>query len=129
MNTMPIRKRKRIQCQIRIHLHRFGPKPALIRIANPDDYDQGVLKMMAKEKWDKQEAMGNLDAFLENPNDYSFQKMEMKKCGYKRDYGEMPSTKQLGLTAAWAGILVSFFYEMISSVASGRYPFEQLLKF
>lgn len=106
---------------------RFGPKPAIIRLINPSDYEQGVLKMMASEKsWDKQEAQGNFDAYLENPNDWAFQKNEEKKGGFKREYGKMPSTKQLGLNAVWSGIVFWFFYDLISGVTDGRYPFEPL---
>jgi hypothetical protein len=86
--------------------------------------------MMASEKqWDKQEAQGNFDAYLENPNDWAFQKNEEKKGGFVKEYGKMPSTKQLGLNAVWSGVVVYFFYDFIGGIVSGRYPFEPLLKF
>jgi hypothetical protein len=113
-----------------LHDVRFGPKPVLIRVLNPDDYEQGVLKMMASEAgWDKQEAQGNFDAYLENPNDWAVQKTEEKKGGFVREYGKMPSTKQLGLNAVWSGIVAFFFYDLIGGVASGKYAFTPMFKF
>lgn len=108
-------------------LIRFGPKPVIIRLLNTDDYEQGVLKMMATEKsWDKQEAQGNFDAYLENPNDWAFQKNEEKKGGFVREYGKMPSTKQLGLNAVWSAIVFWFFYDLISGLAGGKYTIQPL---
>lgn len=47
-------------------LLRQGPSPFIQRILNPDDYDQGVLKMMASEGMSRNEAQGNMDAYIRN---------------------------------------------------------------
>ena len=86
--------------------------------------------MMAAEKYDKQEAMGNFDAYLENPNDWAFQKNAEKKGGFKKEFGKAPSNKQLGLNAVWSGVVVWFFYELISGLATGKYSMpEPMIKF
>ena len=52
-------------------LYRAGPKPFLQRITNPDIYDQAVLKYMAQDKCERKEAQGNMDAYLDNPQDWA----------------------------------------------------------
>lgn len=47
-------------------LIRQGPVPFVQRLLNPDKYEQGVLKMMANESMDRNEAQGNMDAYLQN---------------------------------------------------------------
>jgi hypothetical protein len=51
-------------------LYRAGPKPFLQHLLNPETYDQAVLKYMAQAGCDRTEAQGNMDAFLENPQDW-----------------------------------------------------------
>ena len=53
---------------------RQGPSPALVRVLTPDDYDQAVLKYMAREKCDRAEAQGNMDAYFNNAADWAYQK-------------------------------------------------------
>jgi hypothetical protein len=48
-------------------LLRAGPKPFLQRLVSPEQYDQAVLKYMALDKCSRDEAQGNMDAYLENP--------------------------------------------------------------
>ena len=66
-------------------LYRAGPKPFLQRIFNADTYDQAVLKYMAQDGCDRKEAQGNMDAFLENPQDWAYQKVQEKNGAYKKD--------------------------------------------
>jgi len=65
---------------------RHGPRPALQRIFQPDDYEQAVLKFMSLEKADRLNAQGNMDAFLRNEQDWAFNRMEEQKRGFKIDY-------------------------------------------
>jgi len=51
-------------------LIRQGPSPFIQRLTNPDEYDQGVLKMMEKDNMSRDEAQGNMDAYIRNPNDW-----------------------------------------------------------
>ena len=44
-------------------LVRAGPKPFLIRLVNPGEYDQAVYKYMANENVGRKEAQGNMDAY------------------------------------------------------------------
>jgi len=88
-------------------LIRQGPKPFISRLVNPDAYEQGVYKMMAQEGWDRLEAQGNMDAFLENAQDWVLQKQAEKKGAPKYDYANAnTSPKQLVLTLTWAAIVV-----------------------
>lgn len=90
-------------------LIRFGPVPFVRRLTDPDGYNQGVLKMMANENFaSRDEAQGNMDAYICNPNDWTLQKLEEKRTGVKYDYANANmSAVDLALTAAWAGVLLS----------------------
>jgi hypothetical protein len=89
-------------------LLRQGPVPFLQRLRDPDSYNQAVLKMMASENMDRNEAQGNMDAYLLNPNDWALQKMEEKNGAPKFDYANANMDQgDLILTASWAGILLA----------------------
>jgi hypothetical protein len=45
-------------------LLRQGPQPYLQRLLNSEDYEQAVLKFMAVEQCSRNEAQGNMDAYL-----------------------------------------------------------------
>merc|ERR1719443_496394 len=87
-------------------LYRAGPVPFLQRLVNADTYEQGVLKYMAQEGCGRVEAQGNMDAFLENPQDWAYQKLEEKRGQPKRDYANANmDPKQLILSTLWACIV------------------------
>ena len=66
-------------------LYRAGPKPFLQHLLNPETYDQAVLKYMAQAGCDRTEAQGNMDAFLDNPQDWAYQKLSEQNGGFKKD--------------------------------------------
>eukprot|EP00591_Stephanopyxis_turris_P005644 CAMPEP_0195507684 /NCGR_PEP_ID=MMETSP0794_2-20130614/1085_1 /TAXON_ID=515487 /ORGANISM="Stephanopyxis turris, Strain CCMP 815" /LENGTH=146 /DNA_ID=CAMNT_0040634447 /DNA_START=224 /DNA_END=664 /DNA_ORIENTATION=- len=101
-------------------LARAGPLPFFQRIFKADDYDQAVLKYMAKEGVDRMEAQGNMDAYFENPNDWTIQKLEEKKGGYKRDYA-MIDQSQLVLSGVWAVVVVTCLYFFIKDGIIGNW--------
>lgn len=83
-------------------LYRAGPKPFLQRITDPDIYDQAVLKYMAQDKCDRKEAQGNMDAYLDNPQDWAYQKTSERNGAYKKDYDNANmQPKQIALTTVW----------------------------
>jgi hypothetical protein len=87
-------------------LIRQGPKPFLSRYTSADGYEQGVYKMMAQEGWSRLEAQGNMDAFIENPQDWMMQKAAEKKGAPKYDYGNANTDqKQIALTLTWAAFV------------------------
>mmetsp|Transcript_31276 Transcript_31276/g.67565 ORF Transcript_31276/g.67565 Transcript_31276/m.67565 type:complete len:204 (+) Transcript_31276:135-746(+) len=92
-------------------LYRAGPKPFFSRIFNPDTYDQAVLKYMAQDgSCDRKEAQGNMDAFLENPQDWAYQKVQEQNGGYKKDYANANmGKKQVFLSTVWGLGVVYFF--------------------
>jgi len=63
-----------------------GPKPFFTRLFQPNDYEQAVLKYMASDGCSREEAQGNMDAYLENFQDWTYQKLQEKKGGFKKDY-------------------------------------------
>mmetsp|Transcript_1959 Transcript_1959/g.4226 ORF Transcript_1959/g.4226 Transcript_1959/m.4226 type:complete len:185 (-) Transcript_1959:1479-2033(-) len=90
-------------------LLRAGPKPFLARVFNGDTYDQAVLKYMAQDGCDRKEAQGNMDAFLDNPQDWAYQKTCEQNGSYKKDYANANmSTKQVALSTVW-GVGVVYF--------------------
>lgn len=76
-------------------LIRAGPKPFLVRLVNPGEYEQAVYKYMANENVGRKEAQGNMDSYFENAQDWAYQKNEERNGGYKKDYTSDPSPKQL----------------------------------
>mmetsp|Transcript_13494 Transcript_13494/g.28512 ORF Transcript_13494/g.28512 Transcript_13494/m.28512 type:complete len:198 (-) Transcript_13494:42-635(-) len=104
-------------------LYRAGPVPVIQRVFNPDKYEQAVLKYMAQEGVNRVEAQGNMDAYLENPQDWAYQKMcEKNKGAPKKDYANANmDPKQIILSTLWAGVVVVFFYDLVTGVAEGRY--------
>jgi hypothetical protein len=91
-------------------LIRQGPVPFLQRLIKSDEYEQGVLKMMAKDStMDRNEAQGNMDAYLRSPNDWALQKVEEKNGAPKFDYANANMDMQdLVLTGVWTSILLTF---------------------
>lgn len=47
-------------------LIRQGPSPFFQRVFSADEYEQGVFKMMAKDDISRDEAQGNMDAYIRN---------------------------------------------------------------
>ena len=69
-----------------------------------------------------QEAQGNMDAFLENPQDWAYQKMAEKNGAAVKDYANANmQPKQILLSTIWAGVVVVFAYDLVTGVADGRY--------
>lgn len=89
-------------------LLRHGPKAFLVRVTQPDNYDQAVLKFMATDKVERWQAQGNMDRFFENAQDWAFERNEMQKRGMTYDYVTLDK-KQIFLSTVWAGIVVWFF--------------------
>jgi hypothetical protein len=95
-----------------------GPKPFLHRLFQSDDYEQAVLKFMANEKCSREEAQGNMDAYLRNPNDWAITRFESEKRGFKVDYTTI-KTDQLIFTSIWSVIVVSAIGRVAYSVTTG----------
>lgn len=94
-------------------LVRQGPVPFVIRVTQPQKYENSVAVYMAKEKCTRTEAQGNMDAFFANENDWAFQKLQEKKGAAKVDYGKMPPTDRLVLTGVWALIVFGLLGKII----------------
>lgn len=97
-------------------LLRQGPNPFIQRLFRPDDYDQGVLKFMAGDKVDRNTAQAEMDAYLQNPNDWAYNRVN----GYNVDYLSL-NTKQIALTLTWATFISSFGGRALYCAASGDY--------
>jgi hypothetical protein len=100
---------------------RNGPLPFLQRVINQDAYEQGVFKLMAVYKMGRKEAQGNMDASLENPSNWAYQKMQERSGGPKKDYAKSPSDKQFVLAGAWSLIVFWFFGTLIFDSVFGKY--------
>ena len=122
-----------------------GPKPYFQRVFTPDEYEQAVLKFMAGDKCSRDEAQGNMgeydtsridqlllsaviaiklttvtfsDAYLRNPNDWAYNRIQEEKRGFKVDYVTL-NQKQLFLTLAWAAIVTSVIGRIVFTLATG----------
>lgn len=95
-----------------------GPKPFFSRIFQEREYEQAVLKFMAQDGVDRNEAQGNMDAYLRNPNDWAFQRFESEKKGVKINYSEIRS-KELGLVLVWSVVVVFVVGRVAYSLSEG----------
>ncbi len=101
-------------------LYRAGPKPFLQRIFNSETYDQAVLKYMAQDGCDRKEAQGNMDAFLDNPQDWAYQKLQEQNGSFKKDYANANmAPKQVILSTVWGFGVVYFFGSLIYNGIQG----------
>jgi hypothetical protein len=112
-------------------LIRAGPLPFISRLTKPEEYDQAVLKYMAAEGCSRKEAQGNMDAYLENPNDWTYQKLEEKKGGFKKDYANANTDpKQLILSGTWALGFSYWFFTFVQDCIAGKFgPVKPLIHF
>lgn len=99
-------------------LFRHGPKPVFSRIFQPDDYEQAVLKFMAAAKCDRNTAQGNMDAYLRNPNDWLYSRMEEERLGFKIDYVTI-QPKAVALVAVWSTIVLAVVGRAAYAIAYG----------
>ena len=98
-------------------LIRAGPLPFFQRIVNADEYEQAVLKFMAQDGCDRKTAQGNMDAYLENPQDWAYQRMAERNGAPKKDFANAnTSPKQLVLTGTWSILVFWFAKEFISKL-------------
>ena len=99
---------------------RHGPKPTLTRITSPNDYEQAILKFMVTDQCNYITAQGNMDAYLRNPPDWQYQRMEDMKNGYERqrDYVTI-QVKDIILVLTWSAIVVAVVGRVIYSVTNG----------
>jgi hypothetical protein len=64
----------------------------------------------AQDGCDRKEAQGNMDAFLENPQDWAYQKTCEQNGAFKKDYANANmSPKQVTLSTIWGLGVVYFF--------------------
>lgn len=99
-------------------LLRQGPEPAITRIFNPDDYEQAVLKFMASEKCDRNTAQGNMDAYLRNPPDWTYVRMEDEKRGFTRDYVTL-KPKEVAKVLVWSSMVMGVVGRSIFCLVTG----------
>lgn len=95
-----------------------GPKPFVTRIFQPDEYEQAILKFMAGDKCDRITAQGNMDAYLQNPNDWAFNRMEEQKRGVKYDYVTL-QPKQVVLVVVWSAVVFGVVGRAVYSISNG----------
>jgi len=87
-------------------LLRQGPGPFFQRVFKAEDYDQAILKYMAGEGCSRDEAQASMDAYLRNPSDWQYNRLEEERTGLKRDYLTL-KTDQIALTLVWSAIVIS----------------------
>lgn len=86
---------------------RGGPSPFLVRILQPSQYDQAVLKYMAQTSCSRAEAQGNMDAYFNNAADWAYQKQEEARGRPVVDYTELRPAQAVKVVT-WAGLITPF---------------------
>ena len=66
----------------------------------------------------RNEAQGNMDAYLRNPNDWAFQRFESQKKGIKVNYWDI-KPKEFGLVLVWSTVVVSVVGRGAYSLSEG----------
>ena len=99
---------------------RHGPKPTITRLFSPEDYEQAILKFMVTDQCDYITAQGNMDAYLRNPPDWQYQRLEDVKNGYEkqRDYVTI-QTSDVILVVTWSAIVFAVVARLIYSITNG----------
>lgn len=95
-----------------------GPKPFLQRVFQPELYEQAVLKFMAGDKVDRNTAQGNMDAYLRNPQDWQYNRLEEEKRGMKFDYVTINAVNT-AFVLVWSAIVFAFIGRGIYSISNG----------
>ena len=93
---------------------RAGPVPFFNRLVKTDEYEQGVLKFMAVEKVDRMRAQAEMDAYLQNPNDWAYNRVN----GYNVDYLTL-NKRKLTLTLVWSAVVLAFLGRAVVCLATG----------
>ena len=96
-------------------LLRGGPKPFFTRLLTPGTYEQAVLKFMASDKADRLTAQANMDMFLENAQDWAYNRAQ----GYDVDYVTVKQD-QVTLRIIWSGIVVIVLARVALSLQAGE---------
>jgi hypothetical protein len=94
-----------------------GPKPFLTRLLQPNDYEQAILKFMASDKVDRINAQGNMDKYLQNPQDWAYNRMEEQKKGVRYDYVTLNS-KQIVLVVSWSAVVAAVIARIVYSTVN-----------
>mgnify|MGYP000381768982 CR=1 FL=1 len=108
-------------------LVRHGPTPALRRIFQPQQYEQAVLKFMAEENCSRDEAQGNMDFYIRNPNDWIALRLEQERSGIKVHLVTVNPIR-LVLVVVWTGLLMLFVQQFLARVESGEIDFVSPLR-
>jgi hypothetical protein len=101
-----------------------GPKPFLTRIFQSDDYEQAVLKFMAGDNvTSRDKAQGNMDAYLRNPQDWMYNRMQSQQKGFEIDYTRL-EVKDIVLVSVWSIIVFAIIGRVAySAIVLGTGPF------
>jgi hypothetical protein len=94
-----------------------GPKPFLTRLLQPNDYEQAILKFMASDKVDRINAQGNMDKYLQNPQDWAYNRMEEQKKGVRYDYVTL-NPKQIVLVVCWSAVVMAVIARIVYSTVN-----------
>lgn len=107
-------------------LIRQGPLPFIQRVSNPAKYEASLRYYMEENRCSYAEAMGNMDAYIANPNDWTLIKLKAQKGGYEPDFVNINTDpKQLALSGIWSVGIISLFVKMVSvQLANGGPTFE-----
>jgi hypothetical protein len=99
---------------------RHGPKPTITRLLQPKDYEQAILKFMVTDQCNYITAQGNMDAYLRNPPDWQYQRLEDRKNGIEkqRDYVTI-QIQDIILVLLWSTIVFAIIGRVIYSVTNG----------
>lgn len=103
-------------------LVRHGPTPAVRRIVQPQQYEQAVLKFMAEEGCSRDEAQGNMDFYIRNPNDWIALRLEQERTGMQVDLVTVNPIRVV-LVVVWTGLLGLFVQQFLARVESGEIDF------
>lgn len=94
---------------------RFGPAPAIVRITQPDKWEEAVENYIKKTGVSRVEAVRNMDAYFNDPNGWAVAKMREKKYGEVTEYKKSGIQKRPVFSALWAAWIFYFFFILVPS--------------
>jgi hypothetical protein len=86
---------------------RGGPSPFLVRVLQPEQYDQAVFKYMAQTSCSRAEAQGNMDQYFNNAADWAYQKQEEARGAPVVDYTQLKPAQAVKVIT-WALLVTPF---------------------
>ena len=92
-------------------LFRYGPLPTIIRVANPEMYEEKVTELMETTGRSRVDAQRATDFYFNDPNGFGYQEIRERETGERIDYSKKSGVQNRPIFSAfWAAWCFYFFF-------------------